>query len=206
MEQELRQANLATADSEGALRPHADSLEPDAAPLVHTVEEAARILRVGRSLAYALARRYLDTDGRDGLPVLRVGSCLRVPRWALLELVHTGRTVSLVASSAPTAERTGSPHGDTRSDGAGQQSPRRKRGRRTNPSIRAEVRVTRSASFQDRVSGLSRFRDTHRFPFGKPVCDRVWPNASDIHGASEDAHSPAIHTGPRRGAVTRALG
>src|SRR6478752_2004235 len=66
----------------------------DPAPVVYTVEEAAHILRVGRSLAYTLARRYLDTAGRDGLPVLRVGSCLRVPRWALLEFIQTGTTTA----------------------------------------------------------------------------------------------------------------
>ena len=49
-----------------------------------TVTEAARELRIGRSLAYQLARRYLDSDEQDGLPVIKLGaSCLRVPRWAL---------------------------------------------------------------------------------------------------------------------------
>jgi hypothetical protein len=63
-----------------------------------TVDEAARVLRIGRSLAYELARRYLLSGGREGLPVIRVGSCcLRVPRWALMELVHTGRVVTLTA-------------------------------------------------------------------------------------------------------------
>jgi Helix-turn-helix domain len=72
-----------------------DAAATDAAPAVYTVEEAAHILRIGRSLPYTLARRYLDTAGRDGLPVLRVGSCLRVPRWALLEFIQTATTVSL---------------------------------------------------------------------------------------------------------------
>ena len=64
----------------------------DEPPLL-TIDEAAGLLRVSRSLAYQLARRYLAT-GAQGLPVIRVGSCLRVPRWALLELIHTGRVVS----------------------------------------------------------------------------------------------------------------
>lgn len=38
-----------------------------------TVEEAGRVLRVGRTLAYEMA-----ADGR--LPVIRVGKQLRVPR------------------------------------------------------------------------------------------------------------------------------
>ena len=64
-------------------------------PVLLTVAEAADELRIGRTLAYQLARRYLASSEREGLPVIRVGSNLRVPRWALLELLHTGRVVSL---------------------------------------------------------------------------------------------------------------
>ena len=70
---------------------HTDTSLP---PLL-TVDEAARVLRIGRSLAYQLAREYESSDGEEGLPVIRVGTCLRVPRWALIELVRTGRVVSL---------------------------------------------------------------------------------------------------------------
>lgn len=70
-------------------------------PSLLTIAEAARVLRVGRSLAYQLAHRYEATGGLEGLPVVRFGSCLRVPRWALVELVTTGRVVQL----APTASR-----------------------------------------------------------------------------------------------------
>lgn len=61
-----------------------------------TVAEAASVLRIGRSLAYELAREYLRTGDNSGIPVLRLGrSCLRVPRWALQELATTGRVVRL---------------------------------------------------------------------------------------------------------------
>ncbi len=63
-------------------------------PPLLTIDEAARVLRIGRSLAYQLAREYESSEGDDGLPVIRVGTCLRVPRWALIELVRTGRVVS----------------------------------------------------------------------------------------------------------------
>jgi hypothetical protein len=63
-------------------------------PLVLTVEEAARVLRIGRTLAYSLARRYETSGGVAGLPVIRLGDCLRVPRWALLELATSGRVVA----------------------------------------------------------------------------------------------------------------
>jgi len=48
-----------------------------------TVEEAARVLRIGRTAAYALARTWRETDGREGLPVVAFGRLLRVPRAAL---------------------------------------------------------------------------------------------------------------------------
>ena len=55
----------------------------DGYPPLLTIDEAAEMLRIGRSLAYGLAHQYESSDGRDGLPVLRFGSCIRVPRWAL---------------------------------------------------------------------------------------------------------------------------
>jgi hypothetical protein len=71
-----------------------DVLRVPATPLL-TIEEAARVLRVGRSLAYQLAREYEGSGGVSGVPVIRLGGCLRVPRWALVELVFTGRVVRL---------------------------------------------------------------------------------------------------------------
>lgn len=71
-----------------------------AAPLL-TIDEAAHVLRIGRSLAYALARQYGATGGVSGLPVIRLGGCLRVPRWALLELAFAGRVVRLCDAEVP---------------------------------------------------------------------------------------------------------
>jgi len=74
-----------------------DTVDLAALPALLTVEEAARLLRIGRTLAYRLARRYEATGGLKGLPVIRFGSCFRVPRWALIELITTGRVVQLDA-------------------------------------------------------------------------------------------------------------
>jgi hypothetical protein len=52
-----------------------------------TVEEAARLLRIGRTKAYALAREYRRTGGRSGLPVVDFGDVLRVPLVRLEALI-----------------------------------------------------------------------------------------------------------------------
>lgn len=44
------------------------------------VEEAAKILRISRGAAYQLGRQWLATNGQSGLPVIRLGRLLRVPR------------------------------------------------------------------------------------------------------------------------------
>lgn len=55
---------------------------PDLPDLL-TVEEAARLIRVGRTKAYAMAREWRATEGRSGLPVVDFGHVLRVPRYQL---------------------------------------------------------------------------------------------------------------------------
>lgn len=66
---------------------------------VLTVEEAAKKLRIGRGTAYAQARRWRETNGREGLPVIKLGRTLRVPRAALdRHLLKLGDPVSSAAS------------------------------------------------------------------------------------------------------------
>src|SRR5688572_2851804 len=56
-------------------------------PDMLTIEETARVVRIGRSAAYKLAREYLATDGASGLPTKRIGGQLRVPRHLLEEYI-----------------------------------------------------------------------------------------------------------------------
>lgn len=67
----------------------------DELPILLKVEEAMRVLRIGRSKVYEMTALYLSSGGTAGLPVLRLGDVLRVPRFALYELVTTGQIVQL---------------------------------------------------------------------------------------------------------------
>ena len=52
------------------------SLVPD----LLTIEEAARVLRIGRTKAYAMGQEWRVTDGQSGIKVKEFGGQLRVPR------------------------------------------------------------------------------------------------------------------------------
>ena len=55
----------------------------DAEPLYISVTEAARLLGISRSHAYEQAHLGLRTNGAEGLPAIRLGRRLLVPRQAL---------------------------------------------------------------------------------------------------------------------------
>ena len=74
----------------------------EAAHRLLKIKEAAAEMRVCTSHAYELAHEYLNSGGTAGLPVLRFGTCMRVPRWALDVLITTGRVVRLADAPAPT--------------------------------------------------------------------------------------------------------
>jgi hypothetical protein len=69
------------------------------APDFLTVEEAAGVLRIGRTAAYQLAREFLASDGARGMPVIRYGRQLRVPRCRLEQ--QLGGPISWPVSTAP---------------------------------------------------------------------------------------------------------
>jgi excisionase family DNA binding protein len=58
------------------------------------VEEAAQLLRISRTSAYALANRWLNTGGPEGLPALRVGRSLRIPTAAIERLADPDAALS----------------------------------------------------------------------------------------------------------------
>ena len=61
----------------------------EALPLVLTVAEAAKVFRISAATAYEQAHRWEETEGVQGLPVLRLGRVLRVPRSAVARLLET---------------------------------------------------------------------------------------------------------------------
>ena len=67
---------------------------------VLTVEEAAAVLRIGRAAAYAAARRWRSTQGREGLPVIVLGRSLRVPSARLKQMLADPEGAGL-AGEAP---------------------------------------------------------------------------------------------------------
>jgi hypothetical protein len=66
-----------------------------------TIEEAARVIRVGRTKAYAMAREWRATGGRSGLPVIDFGHALRVPLCQLETIVGGPLTAELAGADAP---------------------------------------------------------------------------------------------------------
>lgn len=59
------------------------------------VEQAAKLLGIGRTLAYSACRQYLRGGG--GIPAIRIGRSIRVPTHALLQMLRL----------TPDAERPG---------------------------------------------------------------------------------------------------
>jgi hypothetical protein len=66
----------------------------DELPEFLTVEEAAAVLRIGRTSAYECCRRWRETGGQEGLPVVSFGRLLRVPRAALSRLAQAGEAAA----------------------------------------------------------------------------------------------------------------
>ena len=54
------------------------------------IEQAQELTQLGRSQIYELTRRWRETGGKEGIPVVRFGRCLRVPTAALLRLADFG--------------------------------------------------------------------------------------------------------------------
>ena len=82
--------------------------ESTAPPDFLTLEEAARIARIGRTTAYDIAREFEATAGASGLPVVRFGKQLRIPRYRLEEWLGGPITWPILDDDAPVASPSAS--------------------------------------------------------------------------------------------------
>jgi len=72
------------------------ALAAEGLPDLLTVEEAAAVLRISRTKAYALTQEWRASGGRSGLPVIDLGDTLRVPRRALERMLGVELTGPLI--------------------------------------------------------------------------------------------------------------
>jgi hypothetical protein len=75
-----------------------------ARPTFLTVEEAAAVLRIGRTAAYEATRRYRATGGAEGIPCYKVGGSLRIPVHKLEEIAGGPIEVPSVRAAEPPAD------------------------------------------------------------------------------------------------------
>jgi hypothetical protein len=50
------------------------------------VEQAQELTQLGRTQIYEQTRRWLDSGGKEGIPAVRFGRCVRIPTAALAGL------------------------------------------------------------------------------------------------------------------------
>ena len=68
-----------------------------------TVEEAAAVLRIGRTSAYRQARKFLATNGAEGLCADRFGKQIRIPRCHLEQRLGGPITWPIFTDDTPVA-------------------------------------------------------------------------------------------------------
>ena len=71
-----------------------------------TVEEAAAVLRIGRTSAYRQARKFIATNGAEGLCADRFGKQIRIPRCHLEQRLGGPITWPIFTDDAPVASIT----------------------------------------------------------------------------------------------------
>jgi excisionase family DNA binding protein len=75
------------------------------APDLLTVSQAAIVMQVGRTTAYALVSQFVESNGAEGIPAVVIGGQYRVPRTRLEEL--TGGPISWPPRREPRQRRHG---------------------------------------------------------------------------------------------------
>ena len=73
-----------------------------------TVEEAAAVLRIGRTSAYRQARKFLASNGAEGLCADRFGKQIRIPRCHLEQRLGGPITWPIFTDDTPVASAVAS--------------------------------------------------------------------------------------------------
>ena len=81
----------------------------DRIPPFLTVEEASRLLRIGRTKAYLLTQEWRATGGRSGLPVVDLGDVLRVPGPAIERMLGIGLAATVTCDEPANKDRKVAP-------------------------------------------------------------------------------------------------
>lgn len=58
-------------------------------PEMMRVADAANVLSISRTIAYEQVALFERTGGREGIPVIRIGRVMRVPKAALIAWVNS---------------------------------------------------------------------------------------------------------------------
>ena len=58
----------------------------DELPPFLRIEQAQELTQLGRSQIYEMTRRWRETGGKEGIPVVQFGRCLRIPTAGLRRL------------------------------------------------------------------------------------------------------------------------
>jgi hypothetical protein len=141
----------------------------DRIPPFLTVEEASRLLKIGRTKAYLLTQEWRATGGRSGLAVVDLGDVLRVPGPAIEQMLGTG-----LGTPRPTGVKpTGSPAGP---DARDLTAPLAETAPPEESPAPSEVRPAAGAVREPRVrAGRTRHqhRPINRYPSSNPSLPRI---------------------------------
>ena len=82
--------------------------DPDPLPPFLTVSQVQNLLQLGRGSIYRQIELYFESDGAEGIPAVRIGRSIRVPRHALITHM-SGEPSPNRAETKGEADRTGNP-------------------------------------------------------------------------------------------------
>ena len=159
----------------------------DRIPPFLTVEEASRLLKIGRTKAYDLTKEWRATGGRSGLPVIDLGDVLRVPGPAIEQMLGTG-----LGTPRPTRVKPTGRHADP-ADPADHTAPLAETAPPEESPAPPDVRPVAGAVAEPGVRA-GRTRHQSRRPINQlPLFQSLTPTNPDPQPPSPDDPEPTTH-------------